>query len=532
MHVFYFLDRVYAMDPSKVDWNHPSVKYLFKCFEEATNARDKESEQTREMMEQVLGENRQLREENEAMHKEIEQLHKENEAMHKENEAMHKELEQLRGDNKQAVAGKEKKHGSGRGHNHRSYNVREMKGYPQIRSVDKNDGTKRPSHRIPPTVNDIRQADQTKCPNCGAELSKPTGEYERLSEDLIEFKWTVTKWCVSRRFCRGCNKQVTPYLDGVLAGEHFGTNIMAMVITMKCSNVSFGKIRDMLHMFYGISISTSTLNHFCDVVARELEPLYDKLKKALKRYREIYGDETSWFVNGIRRWVWVFVSSMSSIFVINKSRGRTVPMDVLKGFTGIIVSDSWGPWNYVGSKHQKCLLHYLRDMYRTLEKNKSKKFVRFFRTLYKILKDAIEPRKTDCRDSAEDQKQSVQRLKSRVHRLINKDHTDKDCKRYAKRLKREVDSLFTFIEHEGVDYHNNVSEQALRRFAEARKVLYGSRTEKGAKRTAVTMSIHETCKKRGVNFYEFVRDYLAGRIDDIPKKRTTHATTTITTMAA
>ena len=123
MHVFYFLDRVYAMDPSKVDWNHPSVKYLFKCFEEATNARDKESEQTREMMEQVLGENRQLREENEAMHKENEAMHKENEAMHKENEAMHKELEQLRGDNKQVVAGKEKKHGSGRGHNHRSYNV-------------------------------------------------------------------------------------------------------------------------------------------------------------------------------------------------------------------------------------------------------------------------------------------------------------------------------------------------------------------------------------------------------------------------
>ncbi len=76
MYVFYFLDRVYAMDPSKVDWNHPSVKYLLKCFEEATNVRDKESEQTREMMERVLEENRQLREE-------LEQLREENEAMHK-----------------------------------------------------------------------------------------------------------------------------------------------------------------------------------------------------------------------------------------------------------------------------------------------------------------------------------------------------------------------------------------------------------------------------------------------------------------
>ncbi len=89
--------------------------------------------------------------------------------------------------------------------------------------------------------------------------------------------------------------------------------------------------------------------------------------------------------------------------------------------------------------------------------------------------------------------------------------------------------LYDVVPLEG---HQVLTEQALCRFAEAHKVLYGSRTEKGAKRTAVTMSIHETCKKRGVNFYEFVRDYLAGRIDDIPKKRIAHATTTITTMAA
>ena len=84
------------------------MKYLLKCFEEVTNARDKESEQTREMMEQILGENRQLREENEVMREENEVMREENEVMREENEVMHKEIGQLREDNRQTVAGKEK----------------------------------------------------------------------------------------------------------------------------------------------------------------------------------------------------------------------------------------------------------------------------------------------------------------------------------------------------------------------------------------------------------------------------------------
>ena len=57
--------------------------------------------------------------------------------------------------------------------------------------------------------------------------------------------------------------------------------------------------------------------------------------------------------------------------------------------------------------------------------------------------------------------------------LISKEYEDRDCLRYVKRLKREGDSLFTFIMND-VEYHNNVSERALRRFAEFRKSCTGT----------------------------------------------------------
>ena len=66
-----------------------------------------------------------------------------------------------------------------------------------------------------------------------------------------------------------------------------------------------------------------------------------------------------------------------------------------------------------------------------------------------------------------------------------------------------------------VEYHNNVSERALRRFAEFRKILYGNRSDAGARRTKILMSVYATCEQRGVNFYQFVQDYLSGKTGTI-----------------
>ena len=147
-------------------------------------------------------------------------------------------------------------------------------------------------------------------------------------------------------------------------------------------------------------------------------------------------------------------------------------------------------------------------MYRTAEKNGSSEFNLFFMELYGILKDAIAT-------GGHGSDGAVESLKYRIRCLISKDYGDKDCLRYVKRLKREGNSLFTFIMSD-VEYHNNVSERALRRFAEFRKILYGNRSDAGARRTKILMSIYATCERRGVNFYQFVQDYLSGKTRTIP----------------
>ena len=47
---------------------------------------------------------------------------------------------------------------------------------------------------------------------------------------------------------------------------------MAQTVTLRCMIDSFEKIRKIFHMFHGVLIPRSTLNHFCDRVAAELDP--------------------------------------------------------------------------------------------------------------------------------------------------------------------------------------------------------------------------------------------------------------------
>ena len=74
---------------------------------------------------------------------------------------------------------------------------------------------------------------------------------------------------------------------------------------------------------------------------------------------------------------------------------------------------------------------------------------------------------------------------------------------------------FAFLEHD-VDCNNNTGERTLRAFAEYRKILYGNRSGEGARRTKILMGAYAICKARNVNFYEFLKDYMSGRVDKIP----------------
>jgi transposase len=89
---------------------------------------------------------------------------------------------------------------------------------------------------------------------------------------------------------------------------------------------------------------------------------------------------------------------------------------------------------------------------------------------------------------------------ARLCKRINQYHerTD-DAGRFARRLLREMDSLWVLLSHQGVEPTNNRSERALRCGVQWRKRSLGTASDKGNRWVERILSVKETCRLRAVS---------------------------------
>ena len=188
------------------------------------------------------------------------------------------------------------------------------------------------------------------------------------------------------------------------------------------------------------------------------------------------------------------------MYEVDRSRRKDVPRKTLGDHRGTVTSDSWGAWNYIGERRQRCLVCYLREMEGNAKyKSPGADFIPCRKKLRRILRDSI--RMADEEDRRE-RPRAKARFEARIDKLIASctQPRERNCVRLLKRLRREQGMLFTFLEENGVDWNNNAAERMLRPSVVIRKITYGNQSDEGAH--AVLMSIGETCGLRKENFFD------------------------------
>jgi len=369
------------------------------------------------------------------------------------------------------------------------------------------------SRSRPERIDETIELDQSICPRCGGVLSENhTDSYTRVVEDIVPAKVVVTEYVVRRRYCRRCRRQVSAPIPNVIGGgsnERFGLRLMLLVVSLKMLGLSYEKVGAHLKLLFDLDLTDAAMLHCVEGVARAFGPRYEELKKDLLKEKSIHGDETSWRIKGRNHWLWAFVGKWSVVYEVDRSRGKDVPRRVLGDYRGTVVSDSWGAWNHIGGRWQRCLVHYLRELKDTLKyKSPGAEFAPFAKKLRRMLGDAI--RTAEESDPVE-RLRAKARLEARVDALVASysSSKEKNCARFLKRLRRERGMLFTFLEEEGVDWNNNAAERTLRPSVVIRKITYGNQSDEGAHAHAVLMSIRETCTLRKENFFDYAMGYLS-----------------------
>ena len=427
---------------------------------------------------------------------EIKRLRRENTKLRKENAELKKRVTELEAVVKQLTAGNILKEPPS------WVKPRNQKSRPKKQGAREGHT---PNHREVKEIDEESEVMLASCPHCDTPLGEPIDMWERITEDIVPARLKVTKHRIYRYWCPMCREKVEGHPEGVLPGQHFGLHIMLLVCYLRTLGLTWQKIQTYLYEAFGIEISHGGLIHMEEVVAKALGPLYLRLQDEVRKAKNVHADDTSWRIDGENHWLWIFLSKLVAYYTIRESRSRKVIEDCLgPDFHGVVVLDFYPSFMNLPYEQQKCIVHLLRKI-RDFEKKPDFKPGREWKRVKMRVKRMV----TEALNANE----NMENLKARSRlktRLIARAEAVSQLPRkheYAKKIANLVgqykESLFTFLDHEGVHWENNPAERGLRPMVVNRKTSFGSRSDKGAERRAILQSTAETARLQGTSFISF-----------------------------
>ena len=390
-------------------------------------------------------------------------------------------------------------------------------------------GREKPTQNSPPLYVELDE-----CPDCSTPMGEPIdgAEQSRIITDIPLPRHNIFEIVYLRYWCNKCKKLVRGEVPWLPPNQQFGPAVASWIVYQRMLGLSIGKIQSSLYETYEITISEATILKLEKWIAGTLKEDYDKLHEEIVKAAAVNADETGFRIDGKNGWLWVFTSTICSYYKIAPTRGHTVPEETLKGFNGVLGRDAWKPYDVVKcSGHQLDLLHVNRWLERAEIKHgielrslltskpaklmkqgrHPEKFLEFVDGVRSILKRAVEYTEQDPPPSMKERGNVCKEVKKDMKALLDKEWTDGETIRISKELRKRQDMLFTFMEYEGVPWHNNDAERAIRQGVLHRKISGGRRTWTGAEIFEVVLSVYETTKKRGQRFMGMLKNKL-----DIP----------------
>ena len=355
-----------------------------------------------------------------------------------------------------------------------------------------------------------RQVEVTmdRCPDCGTDLGAPFRIDSKIVEEIPEPQpIIVTEYKIAHYRCPCCRKEVAAKDPGCPHEGKFGNNVIAQATLLKYEDrLPHRKIHDAMMRIFGLRISPATIFDLTRRAADAVQSEYDAILRKIRSAPILYVDETSIHVQGERHWIWTFSTPSESFFVIRKSRGMKVLMEVLtRRFKGIIVCDGWKPYARFTNRIQRCWAHLLRESKDIAEKfEEAIPLHNALKELYEILTEALE------KDPPPEVRKTLWQLaREALRHWILKEYSIEKVRKFIGKINNGFDYWFTFIINPGVEPTNNRAERALRPHVVLRKILGTLRNDKGTSIHERIMTTLATWGQRGLDSLQMLTAKLA-----------------------
>jgi predicted RecB family nuclease len=260
----------------------------------------------------------------------------------------------------------------------------------------------------------------------------------------------------------------------------------------------------LFHETFGIRVYLGEFLVFRYLLARYYRETYRRLLAKIMAGPVLHADETEVKLHTGTGYVWVFTNLESAVYMFRSSREGEFLQDIVKGFTGVLVSDFYSAYDGLNCLQQRCLIHLIRDMNRAMLDNPFDQELQSITSPFGALLRSI----ITTVDEHGLKRRHLERYTGAVATFFEglTDHVyESDAsKALQERLLKNRDRLFTFLHHDGVSWNNNIAENAIKQFSRYREYVGRRIQEAGLTEQLILLSLYQTCRVRGVSFLRFL----------------------------
>lgn len=272
----------------------------------------------------------------------------------------------------------------------------------------------------------------------------------------------------------------------------------------------------------GLDVEVKTLYNLCEAVAGHCESVVDGIREDIMGdFCAVHLDETPWRILGSHGsgQMWVMSNRLASYYRFEPTRSGLVAEEMLKGYTGAIVTDGFGGYNRLKKSADvrvaHCWAHARREFYERLDDFpiESEQALDLIDKIFEL----------ETKARSFDQLRELRRteIKSVIEKYQRWLFETRPKFLPGDGISRAIDyslkfwpELTLFLKDLTVPVDNNDAERALRHVVMGRKNFAGSKTINGADTAATLYTVIESAKKSGLQPKEYLKYLITERWHD------------------
>jgi|SRR5450755_507810 transposase len=294
-------------------------------------------------------------------------------------------------------------------------------------------------------------------------------------------------WCAS---CQRWHEAPVDLHDQVLGQGRIGHRLASLIATLRTvMRLPYRQIQVYLRTLHGVQVSIGELVELLHRMSKALGPMLADLKEQCRASPALQADETGWREDGKNGYIWSLSTPTVRYYEYHHSRGSEVVKALIgETYEGVLGSDFYAAYNIHQGLHQRCWVHFLREVHDLKEKHPQHEELFAWAASVKALYEqavtwagqgpdpALSPRlqQLECEAQQHAFEQRVWQVCQPYLRTPTPQHT------LCERVERFLPELFVFVRVPGVPAHNNLAERSVRPLVIARKISGGTRSPQGS----------------------------------------------------